>query len=81
VVFEPVKTGFGFGPRLSRPKDRTGLDLQTLEIDVMSDGARSWERDEGTAAVPIRREEFSSKSLGDIEQLTELGKGLSKPSP
>jgi len=25
-----VKTGFGLGPRLSRPKDRTGPDLQTL---------------------------------------------------
>jgi Ty3 transposon capsid-like protein len=30
VVFEPVKTGFGLGPRLSRPKDRTRPDLQTL---------------------------------------------------
>jgi hypothetical protein len=58
-------------------------DLGTIspKIDVMSDGARSWERDEGTAAMPIRREEFSSKSLGDIEQFTELREDLSKPSP
>jgi len=30
--------------------------------------------------LPVR-EEFLSKSLGDIEQLTELGEDLSGPSP
>jgi len=27
-----MKTGLGLGPSLSRPKDRTGPDLQTLNV-------------------------------------------------
>jgi hypothetical protein len=35
AVFEPVKTGLGLGPSLSRPKDQTRPDLQTLDAMEM----------------------------------------------
>jgi hypothetical protein len=46
----------------------------------MGDGARSWERDDGTPAMAREEGGVFTKSPGDIEQLSELGDDLSKPS-
>jgi hypothetical protein len=35
-VFEPVNTGLGLGPSLSRPKDWTTPDIQTLAAIAVS---------------------------------------------
>jgi len=39
VVFELVKTGLSLGPSLSRPKDQTGPDFQTLTTSKAKDNA------------------------------------------